>query len=80
MWAIMIIINYDNVLRSEAVESCEVWAESTTQQVDLVFNIFFAVYFFIRVSRRVAFIAGRYGVGHGWREAVQFGSLGALPP
>jgi len=36
----------------EAVESCDKWAESTTQQVDLVFNIFFAVYFFIRVRTR----------------------------
>ena len=26
------------------------WAENTTQQIDLAFNIFFMVYFFIRVS------------------------------
>ena len=25
------------------------WAENTTQQIDLAFNIFFMVYFFIRV-------------------------------
>ena len=35
---------------SEQVESCENWSQSTTQQVDLAFNIFFMIYFFIRVS------------------------------
>jgi len=35
----------------ENVESCEPWATSTTQQIDLAFNIFFMVYFFIRVCR-----------------------------
>src|SRR6218665_3788157 len=34
----------------QEVESCEKWAHSTTQQVDLAFNIFFMIYFFIRVS------------------------------
>ena len=34
----------------ESVESCERWANSTTQQVDLAFNIFFMIYFFIRVG------------------------------
>jgi len=33
---------------SDAVESCVPWAENTTQQIDLAFNIFFMVYFFIR--------------------------------
>lgn len=33
---------------TETVESCEVWTQSTTQQVDLIFNIFFMFYFFIR--------------------------------
>ena len=37
-------------LLSDAVESCVPWAENTTQQIDLAFNIFFMVYFFIRVS------------------------------
>ena len=36
--------------RSESVESCERWANSTTQQVDLAFNVFFMIYFFIRVG------------------------------
>ena len=35
---------------SDAVESCVPWAKNTTQQFDLAFNIFFMVYFFIRVS------------------------------
>ena len=34
---------------SEGVEQCVPWAENTTQQIDLAFNIFFMVYFFIRV-------------------------------
>jgi len=38
-------------MRSESVESCEKWANSTTQQVDLAFNVFFMIYFFIRVTR-----------------------------
>ena len=37
-------------LSSEGVEQCIPWAENTTQQIDLAFNIFFMVYFFIRVS------------------------------
>ena len=35
---------------SEGVEQCVPWKENTTQQIDLAFNIFFMVYFFIRVS------------------------------
>ena len=31
------------------METCVPWAENTTQQIDLAFNIFFMVYFFIRV-------------------------------
>ena len=34
---------------SEGVEQCVPWKENTTQQIDLAFNIFFMVYFFIRV-------------------------------
>jgi len=33
---------------SEGVEQCVPWVENTTQQIDLAFNIFFMVYFFIR--------------------------------
>lgn len=35
---------------SDDVERCQKWSENITQQVDLAFNIFFMVYFFIRVS------------------------------
>jgi potassium large conductance calcium-activated channel subfamily M alpha protein 1 len=35
------------------VEKCEEWSKNTTQQIDLAFNIFFMVYFFIRVSGSV---------------------------
>ena len=31
-------------------ETCIPWVESTNQQVDLIFNIFFMVFFIIRVS------------------------------
>ena len=33
---------------AEGVEQCVPWVENTTQQIDLAFNIFFMVYFFIR--------------------------------
>jgi len=32
------------------VERCQTWSTNITQQIDLAFNIFFMVYFFIRVS------------------------------
>jgi len=37
-------------LFSEGVEKCIPWNANLTQQIDLAFNIFFMVYFFIRVS------------------------------
>ncbi|XP_013164697.1 PREDICTED: calcium-activated potassium channel slowpoke isoform X6 [Papilio xuthus] len=33
---------------SEEVERCQKWSDNMTQQIDLAFNIFFMVYFFIR--------------------------------
>merc|ERR1719158_1801316 len=33
---------------SDGVETCIPWVENTSQQIDLAFNIFFMVYFFIR--------------------------------
>ncbi|XP_051174206.1 calcium-activated potassium channel slowpoke isoform X24 [Leptopilina boulardi] len=33
---------------SEEVERCQQWSNNITQQIDLAFNIFFMVYFFIR--------------------------------
>ena len=41
----------------DGVETCTPWVENTTQQIDLAFNIFFMVYFFIRVSFRILFLA-----------------------
>lgn len=32
------------------VETCIKWSDSPSQQIDLAFNIFFLIYFFIRVS------------------------------
>lgn len=37
------------LINREQVESCEKWSQSTNQQVDLAFNIFFMIYFFIRL-------------------------------
>lgn len=39
-----------SVFSSEGVEQCKKWSGNMTQQIDLAFNIFFMVYFFIRVS------------------------------
>ena len=44
-----------------SVEQCVPWKENTTQQIDLAFNIFFMVYFFIRVSFN-SVIAIKYSV------------------
>lgn len=43
-----LIIYFIDASFRQKVESCEIWANSTTQQVDLAFNIFFMIYFFIR--------------------------------
>jgi hypothetical protein len=42
--------NLGCVVCSEEVERCSKWSDNFTQQIDLAFNIFFMVYFFIRVS------------------------------
>jgi potassium large conductance calcium-activated channel subfamily M alpha protein 1 len=34
------------------VEKCQEWSKNVTQQIDLAFNIFFMVYFFIRVREK----------------------------
>lgn len=34
------------------VETCESWEKNRTQQIDILLNLFFLVYFFIRVSFR----------------------------
>lgn len=43
-------IGPNNGQYSEGVEKCQKWSESATQQIDLALNVFFMVYFFIRVS------------------------------
>lgn len=43
-------IGPNNGFESEGVEKCQKWSESATQQIDLALNVFFMVYFFIRVS------------------------------
>lgn len=45
-----IYIIYFFIVSSEEVERCQKWSHNVTQQVDLAFNIFFMVYYFIRVS------------------------------
>ncbi|CAG0884286.1 unnamed protein product [Cyprideis torosa] len=48
---------------SDTVEKCQPWHENTTLQVDLAFNIFFMVYFFIRMiaaSDRLLFMLEMY--------------------
>nr|CAD7424175.1 unnamed protein product [Timema monikensis] len=37
-----------SLCRPEEVERCQKWSHNVTQQIDLAFNIFFMVYFFIR--------------------------------
>ena len=49
-------------LYSDGVETCIPWMENTTQQIDLAFNIFFMVYFFIRVSFIILFTKDLFNV------------------
>ncbi|XP_046421987.1 calcium-activated potassium channel slowpoke isoform X35 [Neodiprion virginianus] len=46
--ASLIIYFIDASNCSEKVERCQKWSNNITQQIDLAFNIFFMVYFFIR--------------------------------
>ncbi|KAL5018366.1 hypothetical protein ScPMuIL_004088 [Solemya velum] len=58
---------------SEEVESCSKWAESRTQQVDLAFNVFFMIYFFIR------FVAANDKLWF-WLELFSFVDYFTIPP
>ena len=50
-WTLKLWLLFLSLLHcSDNVETCIPWLENTTQQIDLGFNIFFMVYFFIRVS------------------------------
>ncbi|CAF4562863.1 unnamed protein product [Rotaria sp. Silwood1] len=44
--ASLFIYFYD--VNTQPIESCQLWSQSPTQQIDLVFNIFFLFYFFLR--------------------------------
>jgi len=59
-------IGPNNGQYSEGVEKCQKWSESATQQIDLALNVFFMVYFFIRVSNAL-----RFGIGQ-----IQFSPIG----
>ncbi|XP_015604595.1 calcium-activated potassium channel slowpoke isoform X17 [Cephus cinctus] len=43
-----LIIYFVDASNSDKVEQCQKWSDNVTQQIDLAFNIFFMVYFFIR--------------------------------
>nr|ADJ95776.1 large conductance calcium-activated potassium channel splice variant L37 [Panulirus interruptus] len=44
---VIYFIDASNIME-DGVEHCQPWSANTTQQIDLAFNIFFMVYFFIR--------------------------------
>ncbi|KAI6215715.1 Calcium-activated potassium channel subunit alpha-1 [Aphelenchoides besseyi] len=59
----LVIYFVDTYKDSFQVENCNPWHESPTQQIDLGFNIFFLIYFFIRfiaASDKVWFLLDRY--------------------
>nr|UGC41721.1 calcium-activated potassium channel slo-1 [Ditylenchus destructor] len=59
----LVIYFIDTYKDSFQVETCIPWSESPTQQIDLGFNIFFLIYFFIRfiaASDKVWFLLDRY--------------------
>ncbi|PAV63369.1 hypothetical protein WR25_16164 [Diploscapter pachys] len=59
----LFIYFYDASFQNFQVESCTPWQESPSQQIDLGFNIFFLVYFFIRfiaASDKVWFLLELY--------------------
>lgn len=58
---------------AETVESCTPWADSPRQQVDLAFNVFFLIYFFIR------FVAANDKLLF-WLEVFSFVDYFTIPP
>ncbi|CAF1013292.1 unnamed protein product [Adineta ricciae] len=44
--ASLVIYFYD--VSTQPIESCQLWSQSPTQQIDLAFNVFFLFYFFLR--------------------------------
>ncbi|XP_076459615.1 calcium-activated potassium channel slowpoke-like isoform X2 [Babylonia areolata] len=70
--ASLIIYFIDASMNSE-VETCHPWSSSTTQQVDLAFNVFFMIYFFIR------FVAANDKLWF-WLELFSFVDYFTIPP
>ncbi|XP_071128802.1 calcium-activated potassium channel slowpoke-like isoform X4 [Mytilus edulis] len=58
---------------TEEVENCDPWADSPSQQVDLAFNVFFMIYFFIR------FVAANDKLLF-WLEIFSFVDYFTIPP
>ncbi|XP_046576141.1 calcium-activated potassium channel slowpoke-like isoform X4 [Haliotis rubra] len=68
-----LIIYFIDASGNENVETCHPWASSTTQQVDLAFNVFFMIYFFIR------FVAANDKLWF-WLELFSFVDYFTIPP
>ncbi|XP_052834501.1 calcium-activated potassium channel subunit alpha-1 isoform X2 [Octopus bimaculoides] len=68
-----LIIYFIDASDGQDVESCRPWALSTTQQVDLAFNVFFMIYFFIR------FVAANDKLWF-WLELFSFVDYFTIPP
>ncbi|KAK7502028.1 hypothetical protein BaRGS_00006780, partial [Batillaria attramentaria] len=68
-----LIIYFIDASISKAVETCHPWSSSTTQQVDLAFNVFFMIYFFIR------FVAANDKLWF-WLELFSFVDYFTIPP
>uniref|UniRef100_A0A0N5ABA1 BK channel n=1 Tax=Syphacia muris TaxID=451379 RepID=A0A0N5ABA1_9BILA len=61
----LVIYFYDASLPGFQVETCAKWSDSPSQQIDLGFNIFFLIYFFIRFiasSDKIWFLLDRYSI------------------
>ncbi|XP_070187929.1 calcium-activated potassium channel slowpoke-like isoform X2 [Littorina saxatilis] len=68
-----LIIYFIDASRHDEVETCNPWSTSTTQQVDLAFNVFFMIYFFIR------FVAANDKLWF-WLELFSFVDYFTIPP
>ncbi|KAK0056561.1 calcium-activated potassium channel slowpoke-like isoform X8 [Biomphalaria pfeifferi] len=68
-----LIIYFIDASTNTSVETCLPWSSSTTQQVDLAFNVFFMIYFFIR------FVAANDKLWF-WVEMFSFVDYFTIPP
>ncbi|XP_069123126.1 calcium-activated potassium channel slowpoke-like isoform X6 [Argopecten irradians] len=73
MLSIASLIIYFIDASEQDVETCEPWAKSPRQQVDLAFNVFFLIYFFIR------FVAANDKLWF-WLELFSFVDYFTIPP